>query len=369
MKEKKIGIITFHRALNAGAALQAFALKNYLAQFYKVDVVDYRSPKIEADYYYSPNSFIDWAKYVIRYAIFFPIYFNKSKKKKKYIDFQKKYLVSGRVYTPDNIHEASNNYNIFIAGSDQIWNPKWSGNDMNYFLEFARSEQKYSYAASFGGMSLTNGDVNILEKLADFKFLSIREKDKAILLKELLDKKRVDSNCDPVFLLNKEQWEQKLKLRKGRKQYILLYIIAEGDYIINFTKKLSEITGYNVIYLNNSGLKTNIGVKEIIDFGPIDFINFIYGAEYVITTSFHALAFSLIFNVPFYYELNKKKNNDNNRLNNLIELFCVEDREIKTEEAFIRDIDWKSINEISYQYSLKSSELLRTELNLVNIEY
>ena len=97
----------------------------------------------------------------------------------------------------------------------------------------------------------------------------------------------------------------------------------------------------------------------MIKAGPIEFLSLIYNADLVITTSFHALAFSLIFNTPFVYELNKKKNNNNSRLENLASICDVEARKLDSVETFeFETINWNKVNERINNYRTESERFL-----------
>ena len=178
---KKIGIITFHRALNYGAKLQAYALQETLKAEYDVSIIDYRCPFIENIYY---NPFFKKKK-SIKFLIKNILCYKKLKqlniaKKQLYDEFLKfdlQYLnISSKKYLPENIAEANNEYDYFIAGSDQIWNLRLTGRDWNYFLEFADNSKKYSYAASFGGGIQDEDIIDIANRLKTFQSLLVRER-------------------------------------------------------------------------------------------------------------------------------------------------------------------------------------------------
>ena len=149
---KKIGIITFHRAHNFGAMLQAFALQTKLSEQYQVEIIDYRSTYEERKYL-GNRSIKEAIKNWLRWLIKPKMMHGKYTKKRHFGDFINNYLVvSSESYDESSIEEASDRYDLIISGSDQVWNPDYRGNqnwDFN-LMQFARPEQKVAYAASFG---------------------------------------------------------------------------------------------------------------------------------------------------------------------------------------------------------------------------
>lgn len=366
---KKIGIITFHRALNYGAKLQAYALQETLKAEYDVSIIDYRCPFIE-NIYYNPSF---KKKKSIKHLIKNVLYYKKLNQLKiakkllydEFLKFDLQYLnISSIKYLPENIVEANNEYDYFIAGSDQIWNLRLTGHDWNYFLEFANNSKKYSYAASFGGEIQNDDIIDIANKLKSFQSLLVRERSGVNLLNKILEsEKDVKSVCDPVFLLSREQWFTKLNLKKATncEKYILVMEVAPALNVFAFAQNLAAKKNYKIYYINQNGrirLPHNfIGITSV---SPHEFLELIANAKYVITTSFHAMAFSIIFNVPFFYELDKSAKNNNDRLSNLAEIFDIKEKEIKS-EALVEDwnnTQWEDINNKLKRYAIDSKQIL-----------
>ena len=145
---KKIGIVTFHQALNYGAKLQAYALQQFLEKNgIENDVIDYTCHfmytrnirPIRVGKHHKLKSFIRSLITMRQVGI----------DRKKSVTFRNEFLNLSRPFDAKNIGEASNEYAAFIAGSDQVWSPICVGFDTVYLLDFAKPKQKYSYAASF----------------------------------------------------------------------------------------------------------------------------------------------------------------------------------------------------------------------------
>ena len=359
---KKIGILTFHRALNYGAKLQAFALMKTLSEKYDAYILDYRCLSIEKFYFH---------KNVLKESIkkfLFPIYMKKIKKRKdKFLAFDSKYKLS-KIYTENTIRDANMEMDAFVAGSDQIWNPIITGSDFNYFLKFADDEKKFTYAASFGKSSIASWDksetINLLNK---FKIILLREKPTTDFLESINKEIQVFSVLDPVFLIEKDSWVKNLNLATNslKRKYILVYIVAEQTNLLEKAKNIAKDKNLDIFFVDALRYKDR-QITNINDAGPVDFLQLILNAEIVMTTSFHALAFSIIFNVPFLYELSNKKINANSRLKDLavnlnIEKYEIKDLSLKYEKTY----NWEDINKRVEKLRESSKEILFKSLERI----
>ncbi len=358
---KKIGIVTFHRAMNCGAMLQAFALQEVLNRKFNAMILDYRCEELERVYKYK-RSLKGYIKFLARYILKHRACAQEINRSKLFVRFSETYFRKSEKYFKTTVYKANNKFDYFVAGSDQIWNPKWSKADWNYLLDFAEDSKKYSYAASFGGDTVENQyKAKITSSLNSFRSILIREYSGLDILKKL----GVENNCtgvvcDPVLLLSKEEWISIFNLHSENKDYIFLYFAASQLNSVEFAKRIANETGKRVIYYNSFGSKNiDDSFENLIEAGPVEFLSLIYNAGLVVTTSFHALAFSLIFNTPFVYELSKNKNNNNSRLENLASICEVETRKLDSIENFVfQDIDWKNVNEHLAKYKAESEKLL-----------
>ena len=366
---KRIGILTFHRAHNAGAMLQAFALQNFLATRgdFKVELVDYRNKKIESQYYpaLSAKYFI---KNILKYLIYHRDAVLSNKKKKKYNAFLKENLVvSKKKYNSETIVSANEDYDFFIVGSDQVWNLQLTNHDLNYFLKFSKPEKRFCYAASFGAskeLELADEKEEIRELLGSMNSLLIREQSGIEILRNidssLGDKARVV--CDPTFFLSKEEWIRNLSLRKqDSSPYILLFIVALQTHSIKVAEQLAQKYGYTIKYVNSYGRQDQCPnhFENHMDVGPKELLELIVNAKIVITTSFHGMAFSINFHKDFYYELDRGKRARNDRLKQLSEIFSLESREITDNQIpSIAPLNYETINKKLRSYVSESQKCL-----------
>ena len=361
-KMKKIAIITYHRAKNFGAKLQAYALQNILSQRFDTYILDYRCDMIESVYYPKESVSIRLRKLVKR-LVKPKISKELEKRNMRFIEFDKRFRLSDS-YNSKTVHSAKTKFDAFIAGSDQVWNPLISGGDDNYFLAFAYDRQKYSYAASFGGKTTITDEMSthVAENLKGFQSLLVREQSGADYINYLNLDRKPYVTLDPIFLIDRSEWLNTFGISRNQhyRKYILVYFVAQRQQTnaLAFAKKLSDESGMKIIYINAG----NPIDKKLIyrnDVDPVLFLRLIYNAYCVVTTSFHAEAFSILFNVPFMYELTKTNVNTNDRLSELAQMFELKGQEIVNADTIVSfDIDWEKINSKIQFLRKKSLDIL-----------
>lgn len=302
----KIGILTFYRAHNYGAMLQAFALCRTLLGFgHDVEFVDYRQPNIEDAFRlfsftpYRHSSPINMVKIFIFRTLTF------CRRKKRYENFRKfgiKYLHHSNKYVSGIRFDSE--YDILVFGSDQIWTTRF----LKHFDPILWGEidvqcrKKITYAPSMEMSVLTNEQQEFCKKhLSNFEFISVREDGMKKLLSSLTDKD-IDVVIDPVFLRDKKEYEDlasgsKLKLPA---HYILVYSIGNTSEVLNsIVNKVSIKLALPIYYLcSEVGMK--LSENRLDTAGPEDFLKAFSGADFIVTTTFHGTAFSVLFEKPFY---------------------------------------------------------------------
>lgn len=285
----EIKIITIHAMHNPGSVLQAYALQKFLEITYDVKIIDYRP-----EYFFSENSKL---KLILKKILYHRDY---ESRKKKFNQFISENMNLTKRYTTYNELFGSNmQADVFIVGSDQLWNSDFPcGNDPAFYLKFVNKGKKISFSTSVGKAIIDKNNLSILKKnLSDFDFLAVREKSTAELLSKIL-KRNVKWVCDPVFLLGKEHYLKFITNNSpisGR--YVMIYLLENSDnlkQIIEFYKakqlKIVLVGGFT---------KRCYCDLHIKDAGPLDFLNLIYHTEVVISGSFHATAFAHIFQKKF----------------------------------------------------------------------
>lgn len=351
----KLGIVTFHRAANYGAVLQTYALSKYLNDnICKTEVVDYRDNRVDNEYKLFPKKAS--IKRIIKDIIYYPI---KYKKNNKFEEFRKlKIKTSEQKYINSNIKDSEKNYNYFIAGSDQVFNYKLTNFDKNYFLDFLKEDnKKISYAASLGMDKIPDDKEKEYKRLlSNFSKISIREEQNKKLI-ESLTNKEIEVNIDPTFLLSKNNWND-LAQKPKEENYILIFVMQRNKSIFEFAEKLSKETNCQIIYIAND-YKRIVKGKYKYNLSPEEWLGYFKYAKYVITNSFHGLAFSIIFEKNFYIELQKEPATANARMNNILQKFKLEDRKVENGNYTKDKIDWTSTREEIEKEKIKTYEYFK----------
>ena len=228
----KIGIITFQNAENYGAVLQCKALYTYLvASGNDVRVIDYRSPVVERPYRILPkfrkNIFILVRQYIGAIYNYRGLIKRKAKFQQFLADFNKTSQMG-----IDEVCKTSFDYDLIIAGSDQIWNPNITGGfDKVYFLDFGGRFRRAGYAISLGDVNYPQfAEQQFYDYIRRFDYLSLREPDAADFVSKKLGRK-LPQVLDPTLLLTKQQWDNILEstVVKVPQKYIFVYFIVGGQ--------------------------------------------------------------------------------------------------------------------------------------------
>ena len=337
---KKVGTITFHRADNYGAVLQAFALqKAILSLGYDTQIIDYDAREIS-----KPYDVVD--KRSCRSCIkSLLVYKERQSKKRLFDEFRKNKLLLSTPVKKDELVHTAKQYDKLITGSDQVWNYKLTASDGAYFLDFVEeSHKKISYAASFGIAEIPNDKLPWYERnLADFTHISVREKTGAELVKNIIGR-YAENDVDPVFLLQAMQWKKILPAIPTEKRFIFMYMCDEAT--TQLAKRFADENNMELVNLvyDKSILHPKLNVGNCrMDLSPEEFLSYIYHAALVVTGSFHATAFSIIFNKKFVV---KVPDQVGSRITDLLDRTGLQERILTKDLDTEKDIDWDSVNAI-----------------------
>ncbi|MCI8417374.1 MAG: polysaccharide pyruvyl transferase family protein [Lachnospiraceae bacterium] len=354
----KIYIITFSHTSNVGAALQEYALYKFLKiKGYDVKVVDYIPKTIRKEQSVWEN--VIGSKNLLQLLkgiIVIPL---KIVRKKKFYYFSQKYIELTSVCKNSLDIEKLEQPDIYLVGSDQVWNIELVGTDPGFFLQFKSTARKAAYAASAGEDRFSR---EFKEKLKantkDFFAISVREKVLQQTLNDLGDN-FVHQVLDPVFLLSKKQYQiilQKPKLEK----YVLIYEVEHDKRCITLAKKLAKYYNLKVVQINR--IQNKFHFEKIYPcVSPTEFLGLVQNADYIVTNSFHAVAFSLIFEKQFWVIKLKERFS---RLESILEIAKLKDRVLDNNDVDIeRKIDFHIVKK-NLEFKKKESEdFLETVLN------
>ena len=282
----KIGILTFVNAVNFGAVLQAYGTQSYLkANHIDSELINYTPCSINGKAENTGN-----IKNILKKLSLLkhPFKFLNAKITKKNIsNFKNSYLKISPYQYIGEIFELKEDYDIIIAGSDQIWNTGLTFCSKSFFLNFNTSAKKTGYAVSVGKKDFSDAERRMIHEYAhNFDMLSVREKNLKEYLKEV---ENIDCNlvCDPVFLPDKNTWDN-LAVTPSQKNYILVYTMEYNDQLKNIINKLKKITKKKVYCINGGGdkAKHRISATFINHTSPQEFIGRIKNADILLTNSF-----------------------------------------------------------------------------------
>lgn len=365
---KKVGIITYHFARNYGAVLQCYALQEYLkSKGYNVSIINYVSEvqQNNNDYYKHGKSL---KKLIINICLL-PFLRARKRKNANFDYFEEKYLnLTNKISNIDELKKLVNveKYDVLISGSDQVFNPNIEDFDIAFLFPFLTEAKKISYAASTG--NATKEDISKISKyLKDFYAISIREE------KDLgkFDSKfsQIKVVCDPVMLLNKNDWQKISKCKQKKEKYLVCYFLHKSllsnEYKI--AKKIAKERGLKLKIINARFSILSLNKNCILDIGPSDFIGLINNASFVCTDSFHGTLFSILFEKNFLCFDSKKNKNDSRRKNLLDSLGLLDSLYIVEEQKSIKKIDYnnvkKNINVIKKKSEKFFQQVLEEKIN------
>lgn len=363
----KIGIFTFHRALNYGAFLQAFAMLNCIKSLgHDADIIDYW-PREHADAYSLFSlSFFRKKTFVlkIKTLIFSLLRYTRFKKRKE--KMEKLLLNSLNIRCKEIRYTSSEDlaslqYDLLIYGSDQIW-WKWNNlpdgkRDWVYWGDFVpKNIRKISYAASMGVIQASEDEKKIISyKLNNFYSISVRE-DKLKKFLQPLTNQTITQTLDPVFLTPQKEWELLAKEPQVKAdKYVLLFNLMKSKETEIVAKKMSTELKCNLIEVTPSvqPLKFKKNTYQTLD--AFEFIGLIKNATFVVTSSFHCVAFSIIFEKQFYAVGMK---NNSNRVTSLLAMLEIE-KQFLTEISIPNTrISYCNVSPKLYAEIAKSKEFL-----------
>lgn len=352
----KIGILTYHRAENYGALLQAYAMRTYLQSLgHEVEFVDYW-PKYHSDYFkvFSMDSFKKSSMKGKLAKLGRLVLVGHRLRKRKRVMLQFIHEKLGLPVQPkyDDRKAVTEPYDAVIYGSDQIWRKQGLGgvgfDDWYFGSDNVQAKKKIVYAGSMGKIA-TNAqdDAYVKEQMAHFGQISVREDD---LLKYL---KGLDVNsvrvCDPVFLLSRKQWEEISVAPKIKQHYILFYNLLITKESATFAKALSAETGLPVYEITKKTSLFSRDTHLISDASVGEFLGLVRGADYVVSNSFHGVAFSIILEKQFFAVGMGEKAN---RVISLLNSVGLNDRYRESAQQFI------SSSKIDYSQVKKSLDVV-----------
>lgn len=366
--KQKIGVLTVHKNINYGANLQAFASSTYLIkQGYDCKVIDYTLPEHE-----KANHLFSWLKQSwdgeknkslsrkLKLALALTLSMGwKRKRLKAFNGFRKKQMPLYPVC--DSVSDISKlNLDTVICGSDQVWNTGIMGGVVPAFYgEIGGVKKRISYAASMGKNEFTEEEKILVKRLVnDIDYCSVRESDAADYMSSLSGRE-VDVVCDPVFLLDKSDYEKIQGKRKIKSEYVLLYSIIHDDKMTEMARDYAKRNNLKLVEICMSKDK-GASHTQIVTYGPCEFLNAFAYANTIFTNSFHGTAFSLIYEKKFYIVNNK---HGGSRIVNILDKAGATCRLVEDSyEECTGELDYTAVKNNLKEYVKGSKEFLNKAL-------
>lgn len=332
----KIGIITITEGANYGNRLQNYAMQELLKSLgYECETIKRITLRDVKGVQLTKQVFKECVKVLLRRK---NTHFSYRRRKKRFEVFNKKYICFSCFSTENNEAPSGlkENYDYFLCGSDQIWNAKFAvvNCDLkNHLASFADPSQRVAFAASFGTNSIAPGYEDVFkEELDKFKAIAVREEAGKKIVDNLLEKDNTEVVLDPTLLIDRKQWiniEKKPKYIGDEKFAVTYFLGGRSDKIQEHINVLADKNGIKTINLESEVLEDkDITDNSIFETDPAEFVWLIHHAEYILTDSFHACAFSVVFEKPFVVFERvavEKNNNMGSRIDTLLSKFNLDD--------------------------------------------
>lgn len=371
---KKIGIVTVHHYHNYGSMLQAFATQYAIEKYCgcQAEIIDVCPPGLfyisRKSYNYNHPSDYDFCMslfktqdnkkdqikhFLHRMKTFRDlawIFRNITRNKEKFGEFssfRNNYHLSKFRYKTEDLYDHAPEYNGYVVASDQVWNAYITYNNPTYFLTFVKNgAPKMAYASSIGLPKIpSEAETDFIRGMKNFDFISLREKESAELVTKI-------SGCpakhvlDPTLLLNAREWSMLAAPQSIGNKYVLTYFLQPTKFMYSLAEKAAKDLGIELIHIEPSRNDSGNGIRFT---GPVsveEWLRLFMDAELVITNSFHGMAFSTNFNIPFITTLRWKnsKVDMNSRHRSFIEQFHFEKR-------FMQEGEYPDKDKYSFDYT------------------
>ena len=326
----KISIITLHRVYNYGSVLQAYATQRIFENMgCRVEVIDYITPQRTKKKILFSNGVTNYnasiKSFFYRLAKVGSIFL----KEQTFGMFLKKNLHLTKKYvTVEDLEKDIPVADIYVTGSDQTWNSDYNeGVDRGFFLDFVpKNKQRIAFVASFGKEKLDIDEIEITRKYIErYSAVSVRE-DSAVKILQDLGRCDAIQLIDPTLQIRKEEWLKIASRRLIKDKYLILMLLYnEDNHATEYARKIADEKGLKLVKLCWDVKCPPMVDKLMTHRSPADFLSLFYYAEFVVTNSFHGLAFSINLEKQF---LIVPRNHYNSRIESLLRLCHLTERQV-----------------------------------------
>lgn len=353
----KIGLLSFHCAHNYGAVLQAYALQEFLiSQGHSAEFIDYRP-----DYLVDPYNIEVQDKFSLKALLQAPINPMRRLRHERFNDF-----INNKLVLSEKVHasrEIVGNYEAYVLGSDQIWNPHITKGDLVFFGAFDRAARSrlISYAAS----TEVPHEEAVLDfsseqqHLREFSSISVREDQLREQIQPLVDVP-VRTVLDPTLLVDAAIFES-IAERVESEGHLTVYQVKNDDATMSIARAIQKTNGIKSIVK----LTPHVSKRDLLNpnstSSPERFIGLFSSSNYVVTTSFHGVIFAIIFKKQFVCIMDKSRGNY--RIASLLKNLGISNRMIYSlDEIPVEMIDYDLVSRKIIELRNQSREFLVTAL-------
>lgn len=296
----RVGIVTFHCSYNFGSALQAFALQRTVEKLgHRAFIIDYRGRDFRQYRLFRLSRSHSMARMLLNLG-------RNIERKNSFERFWESQFNLTATYTEKDegrLGELTGEFDCFVCGSDQIWNLDCTNGPVGpYFLNFAGERRRVAYAPSLAHESFRPENFPedaVREYLEKFDAISVREEGTVDVYQPLCPLK-IEVALDPTLLLDPCEWDSVLPDEPvEREPYVFFYMLERSPALLESARALASSTGVRVVYVAERDLKID-GAVNRYGCGPSEFLDLVKGSQAVLTNSFHATVFSILYGVPFH---------------------------------------------------------------------
>lgn len=345
----RVKIITIHNIPNYGSVFQALALNQYISNCgHDCEVIDY-----------NPSYFVKGnIKARIGRLLNYRAYRSRTKKYRSFVEQNMK-LTAGSYSNANELRAVADTADIFIAGGDQLWNEFYDcGQDDAYKLLFTE-KRKAAFGTSLGKDSFSpEGMSRLIAAIKVFEHIGIREQSGAELLRKA-GIEHVHHVCDPVFLLERGDYQKFIKPTQMSHPYMFVYLVQPSALLDRAVDYISQQLGLKVVLYAGFTPKchSDLFLKEI---GPEETLSYVANADFILSASFHASAFSVLFHKQFITLLPGESTNA--RIEDFLGYVGLQGRIVSDqrtlEAAIANPIEWAKTDNIMRDYILDSKNYL-----------
>lgn len=374
----KASVITLHTVDNYGSVMQTYATQQILKKCgYDVEFVDYwrrdNLPKSRAERMlegstlqklkplWGINNFTRKATVSILKSVL-----EKQRSPMWRFLEEKVQLTKVRYYSYEELEANPPVADVYITGSDQVWNSIWNqGIDRSYFLDFAPAgKPRIAFSASIGREQLDTEEIPETKRLLEkYSAISVREQSAV----ELLASMDIESTLvlDPTLMLEAEEWRKLATKQKREKPYILIYQLNPNPQMDQYAGQLAQKRGWDVIRIGFGRSDRRKGGKCVMLPSVEEFLGLFCDAACVLTDSFHATAFSLNLGTNFISVLPGRFGT---RIESITKLTRTENRILTSYDDLAvvdRSIDEKNVQSIFTVERKKGFDFLKKAISQI----